>query len=197
MIIYAPVEALRAHALTQAVNDVRYYLNAYHFKGSEIQTTNGHVGLSSVHAIVNAPEDGVILKISTPPSGRAYSTAVIDTKAGIVYWTPQLADKVKDLEQLPDGWFRKCRLAVGTVDVVDSRYPDLKRVIDGAKANAKATTEVKVASQYLGLIEKLGKKFGAKLPFIDLHLAGKDQPIRVEFETPCGPATMIIMPARS
>lgn len=193
MIIYAPVEALRAHALTQAKNDVRYYLNAVHLKGNTIQTTNGHVALSSVHGLVNAPEEGVILKISTPPSGRTFSTAVIDTDAGIVYWTSAIADKPKDLAEYD---FRKMRGAVGTVDVVDARYPDIDRLIAGQKAGAKAVTEIKVASEYLGLIEKLGKKFGAKMPFADLHFAAKDQPLRVEFETPCGPATFIIMPAR-
>ncbi|QBZ71582.1 RusA-like Holliday junction resolvase [Escherichia phage Sortsne] len=193
MIIYAPVEALRAHALTQAKNDVRYYLNAVHLKGNTIQSSNGHVALSSAHGLVNAPEEGVILKISTPPSGRAFSTAVIDTEAGIVYWTSAIADKPKDLAEYD---FRKMRGAVGTVDVVDARYPDVDRLISGQKAGAKAITEIKVASEYLGLIEKLGKKFGAKMPFASLHFAAKDQPLRVEFETPCGPATFIIMPAR-
>ena len=193
MIIYAPVDALRAHQLTKGRQDVRYYLNALHFKGDEIQTSNGHVALSTHHAITEAPEEGLILDISAPPTGRAYSTAVIDTEAGIVYWCAQMADKPKDLEGFD---FRRQRLAVGTVDIVDARYPDLGRVIDSAKNNSKAVTDVKVMAEYLGLVEKLGKKFGVKMPFVDLHFAGKDMPIRVEFKTPFGPSTMIIMPAR-
>lgn len=193
MIIYAPVDALRAHQLTKGRQDVRYYLNALHFKGDEIQTSNGHVALSTRSALTEAPEEGLILDISAPPTGRAYSTAAIDTEAGIVYWCAQMADKPKDLEGFD---FRRQRLAVGTVDIVDARYPDLGRVIDSAKNNSKAVTDVKVMAEYLGLVEKLGKKFGVKMPFVDLHFAGKDMPIRVEFKTPFGPSTMIIMPAR-
>lgn len=193
MIIYAPVDALRAHQLTKGRQDVRYYLNALHFKGDEIQTSNGHVALSTRSALTEAPAEGLILNVSTPPTGRAYSTAVIDTEAGIVYWCAQMADKPQDLEGFD---FRRQRLAVGTVDIVDARYPDLGRVIESAKNNSKAVTDVKVMAEYLGLVEKLGKKFGIKMPFVDLHFAGKDMPMRVEFKTPFGPSTMIIMPAR-
>lgn len=193
MIIYAPVDALRAHQLTKGRQDVRYYLNALHFKGDEIQTSNGHVALSTRSALTEAPTEGLILNVSTPPTGRAYSTAVIDTEAGIVYWCAQMADKPQDLEGFD---FRRQRLAVGTVDVVDANYPNLTAVIESAKNNSKAVTDVKVMAEYLGLVEKLGKKFGIKMPFVDLHFAGNNMPMRVEFKTPFGPSTMIIMPAR-
>ena len=118
---------------------------------------------------------------------------MIDTEAGIVYWCAQMADKPQDLEGFD---FRRQRLAVGTVDVVDANYPNLTAVIESAKNNSKAVTDVKVMAEYLGLVEKLGKKFGIKMPFVDLHFAGNNMPMRVEFKTPFGPSTMIIMPAR-
>lgn len=192
MIIYAPVSALRAHQLTKAQNDVRYFLEALHFTGSRIRSSNGHVCLESDHKLVEAPAEGIILKISTPPTGRIYS-AVIDTEAGIVYWLDIPADKPKDLADVDH---KKARVAVGTVDIVDANYPDVDRLLNQARENSKAVEVIGVATPYLGMIEKLGKKFGIKKPFAKLSFNGNTNPIRVDFETPDGNATLIIMPAR-
>lgn len=192
MIIYAPVSALRAHQLTKAQHDVRYFLEALHFTGSRIRSSNGHVCLESDHKLVEAPEEGILLKISTPPTGRIYS-AVIDTEAGIVYWLNIPADKPKDLADVE---YKKVRVAVGTVDVVDSTYPSVDGLLNKARENSKAVHEIGISTTYLGMVEKLAKKFGIKMPFAKLSFNGAAEPIRVDFETPDGKATLIIMPAR-
>lgn len=192
MIIYAPVSALRAHQLTKAQQDVRYYLNALHFVGSRIRSSNGHVCMESDHKLVNAPEEGIIIALSTPPTGRIYS-AVIDTEAGIVYWLDIPADKPKDLAEID---YKKARVAVGTADVVDAKYPNVAGLLAKARENSKAVHEIGVATPYLGLIEKVAKKFGIKMPFAKLSFNGAAEPIRVDFTTPDGSATLIIMPAR-
>lgn len=192
MIIYAPVSALRAHQLTKGQQDVRYYLNAIHFIGNRIRTSNGHVCMESTHKLVNAPEEGIILSISTPPTGRIFS-AVIDTEAGIVYWLDIPADKPKDLEEVDH---KKARVAVGTVDIVEANYPNVDALLAKARDNSKAVHEIGVATPYLGMIEKLAKKFGIKMPFAKLNFNGAAEPIRVNLTTPDGEATLIIMPAR-
>lgn len=192
MIIFAPVSALRAHQLTKAQHDVRDFLTAFHFIGSRIRTSNGHVCMESDHKLVQAPEEGILLKISTPPTGRIYS-AVIDTDAGIVYWLAIPADKPKDLEDVD---YKKQRVAVGTVDVLDSHYPDVDRLLNQARTESKAVNEIGISTVYMALVDKVAKKFGIKLTFAKLSFNGTTNPLRVDYETPEGKATLIIMPAR-
>lgn len=192
MIIYAPVSALRAHQLTKAQNEVRYQLNGLHFVGNRIQSSNGQVCLESSHKLVQAPEEGIILNISTPPTGRIYS-AVIDTDAGIVYWLAIPADKPKDLADVAHA---KVRVAVGTVDVVDAAYPKVDGLLNEARTKSKAVEVIGISTPYMELVAKLAKKFGLKMPFAKLSFNGSSSPIRVDYTTPDGEATLIIMPAR-
>lgn len=193
MIIFAPVNALRAHGLVKAQNEVRYYLSAIHFVGNRIQSCNGHTCLETSHKLVEAPAEGIVLNIATPPTGIRYRTAAIDTEVGIVYWLDYTADKPKDMDGVA---FRQVRVAVGTVDVVNASYPNVGGILKKARENSKAVHEVAVATPYLGLIEKLAKKFSIKMPFAKLNFNGTGEPIRVDFTTPDGEATLIIMPAR-
>lgn len=191
MIIYAPVEALRAHQLTRAKNEIRYYLNGIHFIGNKIQSTNGHVCLETEHSLVEAPDAGVILAMSAPPAGRIY-TAVIDTDAGIVYWLDVAADKVKDLSEIDH---KKARVAVGTVDVIEAKYPDIARVMSTAN-KPKSVDVIGIATEYLNLIPKVAKKLGVKMPFAKFEFNGTAEPMKVTIKTADGDATLIIMPAR-
>lgn len=135
----------------------------------------------------------MVLNISTPPAGGIH-TAVIDTDAGIVYWLARVCDKPKDMDGVD---YKRERVAVGIVDVVDGKFPQgFGTLLEQARTQSKAVTEIGMSTVNIGLIEKLAKKFGIKMPFAKLSFNGADKAIRVDFTTPDGLATLIVMPAR-
>lgn len=161
MILLAPMGALKAHNLTKAKNDARYYLNGIAFVKDEIWSTSGHVALRSSNLLNPEIKAGqpVIVNIGRLSTVRGIETAVIDTDAGIVYYIPQVIEKRADLDEID---YKATRLDVATVEVIDGRYPDLDRVYPPAQSQPAGVPLISFNAEYLALPMAIGKALGMK-----------------------------------
>jgi len=196
MMIYAKAATIKAAMLAQATQDVRYYLNGLHFIKNQVQATDGHRALRITEDLINAPEDGIILKLSAVPTMRGIETAVIDTDAGIVYWCSQVADKEKDFDDLGEGWYKTLRLAVGTVDVVDGRFPDFNRVFVTPKEGRAGVTEIGFNVEYFATVTRICKALKMKSSIVKITLQSVTDAAFISINSTNGVAEYAVMPAR-
>lgn len=193
MIIFAKAQHIKAAHLCQAQNDARYYLNALHFIGNQIQATDGHRAFRLTHDLINAPETGLLLKVSKVPTMRGIETAAIDVDAGIVYWLPLAYDKPEDLKDVD---LQKARVAVGTVDLVDGRYPDLRRVFTEVDSKREGVKVIGFNVEYFAVITRICKALQMKSSIVKITLQDATTAAFVEIKSHNGVAEYAVMPAR-
>lgn len=197
MILLAPMRTLKAHNLTKAKNDVRYYLNGIAFVKDEIWSTSGHVGLRSSNLL--NPEimknDRIIVSIGRLSTVRGIETAVIDTDAGIVYYIPQVIEKRADLDEID---YKATRLDVATVELVDGNYPDLDRVYPPAQSKAEGVPLISFNAEYLALPMAIGKALGMKFKTTVIAFQGDNTKAATFTLTEPSGSThqLVIMPVR-
>ena len=162
MILIAPLKALKAHKLTQAKNDIRYYLNGICFTNGEIWSTNGHVAQRSTCKLNGNLDNGrAIVEIGRLTTVRGVETAIIDTDAGIVYYIPQVVEKRDDLDGID---YKASRLDVATVQLIDGNFPDLDRVYPPAGQDPQGVPVIGFNTSYLKLTADIGKVLKLKYP---------------------------------
>lgn len=193
MMIYAKAATLKAAMLAQAKQDVRYYLNGLHFIGNQVQATDGYRALRITENLINAPESGIILKLSAVPAGRDIVTAAIDTDAGIVYWLAMPYDKAADLDGID---LKSSRVAVGTVDVVDGRFPDLNRIFVTLKEDRPGVQFIGFNVEYFATVTRICKALQMKSSIVKITLQDTTSAAFISLKSHNGIAEYCVMPAR-
>lgn len=193
MMIYAKAATIKAAMLAQAKFDVRYYLNGLHFIKNQVQATDGHRALRITEDLINAPDEGIILKLSAVPTMRGIETAAIDTDAGIVYWLALPFDKADDLKEIDPA---KVRVAVGTADIVDGRYPDFNRVFVTPKEGRAGVTEIGFNVEYFATVTKICKALRMKSSIVKITLQNATDAAFISINSHNGLAEYAVMPAR-
>lgn len=193
MMIYAKAATIKAAMLAQATQDVRYYLNGLHFIGNQVQATDGHRALRITEDLINAPEAGIILKLSPVPAGRNIVTAAIDTDAGIVYWLAMPYDKAADLDGID---LKTARVAVGTVDVVDGKFPDLNRIFVTLKDDRPGVQFIGFNVDYFATVTKICKALQMKTSIVKITLQDTTSAAFISLQSNNGKAEYCVMPAR-
>ena len=193
MMIYAKAATIKAAMLAQAKFDPRHYLNGLHFIGNQVQATDGHRALRITEDLINGPESGIILKLSPVPTMRGIETAAIDTDSGIVYWLALPFDKAEDLESTD---LKTARVAVGTVDVVDGRYPDFKRVFVTPKEGRAGVTEIGFNVEYFATVTRICKALKMKSSIVKITLQNSTYAAFITINSTIGVAEYALMPAR-
>lgn len=193
MMIYAKAATIKAAMLAQAKFDPRHYLNGLHFIKNQVQSTDGHRALRITEDLIDAPESGIILKLSAVPAGRDIVTAAIDVAAGIVYWLALPFDKPKDLEGID---LKTARVAVGTVDVVDGRYPDLNRIFIDVKDDRPGVKFIGFNVEYFATVTRICKALQMKSSIVKITLQDTTSAAFISLNSPNGKAEYCVMPAR-
>lgn len=186
MIIHIEKEKLESALLAQAKNDIRYYLCGICFhEDGNLYATNGHVALSVPHG--NEISESVIVSIDKMPT-KKYSHAYIDTDTGIVTLT---VFPVDDFSELPEK-----RVGVTLFKMVDGKFPDVKRLIDGFKL--ENCNQIGFSCKYLKLIHDIGKIANEKWAFCTINLNSNIAAAKVEIPIASSEdkITLIIMPSR-
>lgn len=193
MIIYAKAATIKAAMLAQAQYDARHYLTGLHFIGNQVQSSDGHRALRITEDLINAPKSGIILKLSPVPTGRDIVTAAIDVDAGIVYWLPFHYDKPEDLDDVTP---KSCRVAVGTVDVVDANYPDFSRIFVTPDENRPGVKHIGFNVEYFATVTRICKALKMKSSIVKIALQNETSPAFITIKSTNGTAEYCVMPAR-
>ncbi|QQV88662.1 hypothetical protein [Kosakonia phage Kc166B] len=195
MILITSIKNLKAHNLTKAKTDVRYYLMGVCFTGSEIWSTNGHVAMRSSDKLNDLLTKPVIVGLGRMTTVRGAETAVIDTDAGICYFIPQVIDKRADLDMID---YKADRLDVCTASVIDGNFPDLNRVFPPENAEPGPVSVIGFNTEYLKLTSDVAKVLKLKHPYATINFQGDNTKAGIFIITePAGTTHKIaIMPVR-
>jgi hypothetical protein len=169
---------LRAAKLCQAKNDIRYYLNGIHIYKNKIEATDGHMAVQMTMS--KRIRRDIILNINGAIPKKAISSVFVFGKENIV--------KNYDIFGV--------LLNVLVVDVIDGKFPDLKRVIP---TKFKSVDCIGVNTSYIGLFGKMFEcRWGdiAKLQFTSKNgtMMLTSNSVSVNFEY--GDPKFIVMPVR-
>ena len=141
---------LKAAALCQGKNDIRYYLNGIHIYKNIIEATNGHIAVQMTMS--KRIKRDLILNINGIIPKKAQDSVFVFGKDNFV----KNYDMYGNL------------LSILTVDVIDGKFPDIKRVIP---TEFKTVSYIGVNTSYLSLFGKMFNcRFGgaAKIQFSGL-----------------------------
>ena len=169
---------LKAAALCQGKNDIRYYLNGIHIYKNKIEATNGHIAVQMTMS--KRIKRDLILNVNGIIPKRSQDSVFVFGKDNFV----KNYDMYGNL------------LSILTVDVIDGKFPDLNRVMP---KDFKAVSHIGVETSYLHLFGKMFDcRFGgiAKLQFTgengSMLLTSVNGQVNEEYGNP----KFIVMPAR-
>ena len=182
-----PVQILKAASITEASNDVRYYLNGIFVKHDRICSTDGHTLF--INWVKDWPEgfdvsgltDGVIIRIhgSIPRGAAKAEFNPTSGKAGIVNYS----------------FNRKASIHLGAFEIIDGIFPDVDRVLKTKEQEPVPVTQIGFNPTYLGRLQQLSKVMVSSP--LAMKFFGPDKAAFAEIQHPTwGLSEYCVMPMR-
>ena len=190
-----PYELWRCANLCKATNDVRFYLNGVHFKGFNIEATNGHYMYQAsfkefeLDDVKAKPVKGSVIvrpKNKVPASTKARNISYVEITTRKDVATIKYISLYNQIEHMDVG------------EVIDGKYPDSRRVVKHIEAeDVSLDAPIGFNTKYLALIDKLlGKQM---FNVAEMRLTGPSNPTEVLLKKPCMMQyneIFVLMPAR-
>lgn len=176
MLLTLTKPALLSALLFQAKNDPRYYLMGFCFApGKELYSTDGHRLFIGEHQ-TDGLEQNIIVRLKGPRFTR-FDKATFDTESGVVTYLDEFG----------------VRQNLGLCEVVDGKYPDVKRVIP---TDNKSVSEIGFNAKYLADVERVARLYNPKFESIRIKPNGSSTGSLIEIRNPWETAKIIVMPMR-
>lgn len=176
MILTLTRPALLSALLFQAKDDPRYYLIGMCFAPEkELYSTDGHRLFIGEH-LTEGLEQNIIVRLKGPRFVK-FDKASIDTETGVITYLDEFGERVN----------------LGLCEVVDGKYPDVKRVIP--KEN-NPVSEIGFNARYLADVEKVARLYNPKFESIRIKPNGYTNGSLIEIRNPWETAKIIVMPMR-
>ncbi|WP_210448190.1 hypothetical protein [Pantoea ananatis] len=176
MLLTISKPAMLSALLFQAKNDPRYYLMGMCFAPeNELYATDGHRLFVGQHQ-TDGLKESIIVRLKGPRFTN-FHKATFDTESGVVTYLDEF-----DL-----------RLNLGLCEVVDGKFPDVKRVLP--KDN-KPVNVIGFNAKYLADVEKVARLYNPKFESIQIKPNGNDTGSLIEINNPFESAKIVVMPVR-
>lgn len=170
--------ALESAQLCKAKNDARYYICGVAFmNGGILASTNGHILFVCDGAHDGKFKETIILSIQKKPVTR-YDHAIVGTRSSYINYYDDNGEMI----------------GVGLVKVIDGKYPDIVRVMNGF--SPAPCDKVGFNTGYLAVIGKISKMFNPKWSSVAIQLNGSINGAVSEIGGSDGKAKLMIMPMR-